>query len=293
MELLEQFLAQLEIERNLSPNTLRAYAHDLGELFDYASRDGRSPVEVDHRFLRRYLAVLNTKRYSRRTVSRKLSATRTFYRFLVSRGIVETNPASLLSAPRLERVLPKVLTTDAVAALLAAPDGSNPLGLRDRAILETLYASGMRVGELVRLDTAGCDLQGRELRVMGKGSKERIVLVGGPAAEAVAIYLQKGRIHLMKGEGHAALFLNKSGGRMSTNAVRNLLTKYVAAVSASRGITPHVLRHTFATHMLENGADLRAVQELLGHVDLTTTQIYTHLGAARLKQVHGEAHPRA
>lgn len=293
MELLDQFLAQLEIERNVSPNTLRAYGADLRELLEYAARDGREPDAVDHRFLRRYMALLNTKRYSRRTVARKLSAARTFYRYLLARGVVETNPASLLSAPRPDRLLPRALGVDAIAALLAAPDPSKPLGQRDAAILETLYAGGLRVGELVGLDLAGADLAAAELRVMGKGSKERVVLVGAKAVAALRRYLSDGRNRLSREKGCAALFLNKSGGRISTNAVRNLLSKYVAMVSASKAVTPHVLRHTFATHMLENGADLRAVQELLGHVDLSSTQIYTHLGAGRLKQVHERSHPRA
>ncbi|RJQ54293.1 MAG: tyrosine recombinase XerC [Actinobacteria bacterium] len=293
MEALERFLAQLEIERNVSPNTLRAYRSDLQELLAYAARDGRRAEEVDHRFLRRYIALLNTKRYSRRTVARKLSAARTFYRFLLAGGAIETNPASLLSAPRAERLLPKALKPEVVQALLSAPDPRRPLGQRDAAILETLYAGGLRVGELVGLDVGDADLRAGELTVMGKGSKERVVLVGSCAVNALARYLAEGRVRLSKEKGCQALFLNKSGERMSTNAVRNLLSKYVAQVSASRAVTPHVLRHTFATHLLENGADLRAVQELLGHVDLSSTQIYTHLGAGRLKQVHEQSHPRA
>lgn len=293
MDLVERFLTQLEVERNLSPNTLRAYASDLRHLLDYAARDGRGPEQIDHRFLRRYLAFLQTKHASRRTVARKLSTARTFYKYLVLIGVSKTNPAALLSAPAAGRKLPKILGVEAMVRLICAPDTSTPFGQRDRAILETLYGGGLRVGELCGLDLSDLNLAAGEVRVMGKGAKERVVLVGPKAADAIAAYIRAGRRRLIRDDHQPALFLSRSGGRLGTNAVRNLLAKYLTAVSASSAVTPHVLRHSFATHMLENGADLRAVQELLGHVDLSSTQIYTHLGTARLKQVHAKSHPRA
>lgn len=293
MNSLERFLEQLEIERNLSPHTLRAYASDLAQLFDYAARDGKDPEQVDHRFLRRYLAYLQTTRRSRKTIARKLSAARMFYRFLVARGIVESNPAALLSAPVSEKRLPKVLGQDAVSDLLGAPDTSTVLGTRDKAILEVLYAGGLRVSEVVGINLRDLDLGAGQVRVLGKGSKERVALVGAKATDALSAYLDGARDRLLGDESPDAIFLNRFGGRMSTNSVRSLLAKYVAATSARGAVTPHVLRHSFATHMLENGADLRTVQELLGHVDLSSTQIYTHLGTAHLKAIHSKSHPRA
>ncbi len=293
MDLLERFLERLEVERNVSANTLRAYRSDLEQLLAFADRDGRSAQTIDHRFLRRYLAYLQTSRRSRRTIARKLSAARTFYRFLVLSGETEGNPAALLTAPTSERRLPKVASVETVRELLAAPETSTSLGQRDRAILEVLYGGGLRVGELVGLDLADLNLSGGEARVMGKGSKERVVLIGSEAVEAVATYLRDGRMRLRRRDTEQAVFLNRYGDRLSTNAVRDRMRKYVSSVCAGRGLTPHVLRHSFATHMLENGADLRAVQELLGHVDLSSTQIYTHLGTVRLKQIHAKSHPRA
>jgi len=293
VDLLERFLERLEVERNVSANTLRAYRTDLEQLLAFADRDGRSAQAIDHRFLRRYLAYLQTSRRSRRTIARKLSAARTFYRFLVLSGETEVNPAALLTAPTSERRLPKVASVETVRELLAAPETSTPLGQRDRAILEVLYGGGVRVGELVGLDLGDLNLPGGEARVMGKGSKERVVLIGSEAVVAVATYLRDGRMRLRRRDTEQAVFLNRYGDRLSTNAVRDRMRKYVSAVCAGRGLTPHVLRHSFATHMLENGADLRAVQELLGHVDLSSTQIYTHLGTVRLKQIHAKSHPRA
>jgi len=249
--------------------------------------------DIDHRFLRRYLAYLQTSRRSRRTIARKLSAARTFYRFLVLSGETDVNPAALLAAPASERRLPKVASVETVRELLAAPDISTPLGQRDRALLEVLYGGGIRVGELVGLDLSDFHLSRGEARVLGKGSKERVVLIGSEAIAAVGTYVRDGRVRLVRREGEQAVFLNRYGDRLSTNAVRSVMRKYVSAVCAGRGLTPHVLRHSFATHMLENGADLRTVQELLGHVDLSSTQIYTHLGTARLKQIHAKSHPRA
>lgn len=293
MDLLDRFLEQLEVERNVSPNTLRAYASDLRQLLDFAERGGRSVQTIDHRFLRRYLAYLQTTQRSRKTIARKLSAARTFYKFLILSDCAESNPAALLSAPAPERRLPKVVPASTIAELLAVPDANTPLGQRDRAILEVLYGGGLRVGELVGLDLGDLNLAAGEMCVMGKGAKERIVLVGGKAVEAVSVYVRGGRSRLARRPEVEAVFLNRFGDRMSTNAVRNAMAKHVSAVSASKGLTPHVLRHSFATHMLQNGADLRAVQELLGHVDLSSTQIYTHLGTVRLKEIHAKSHPRA
>jgi len=298
---IEAFLAHLSTVRAASPHTVKAYAEDLSQFADFARSHGvTQPQAVDAAVVRGFLAHLTTERALARTsVARKAAAVRALFRYLVRRGVVLRSPAANLPTPRKQQPLPKFLDEDAVAALLAAPDASKPDGLRDRAILETLYASGMRASELVALDVG--DLAGTPegegtARIRrGKGGKERIALLGRAAVAALRTYLDSGRPALAAGGSRRgdALFLNRFGGRLSDRGVRRLFDKYCAEVAASHKVTPHTLRHSFATHLLDHGADLRVVQELLGHADLSTTQVYTHVSTARLQDAYEKAHPRA
>ncbi len=291
-DLVARFLGDLEKVRGYSPHTVRAYSSDLRAYLDWATRADVDPVRLSHRQLRMYLAELDRARYARRTIARRLAAVRSLFSYLTEQGIVESDPASILSAPKLPSRLPKTVPNDTLAALLDAPDLATPAGLRDRAVLEVLYASGIRVSELVGLDLGDTDLAQGQLRVMGKGSKERIVPVHRAAVAALTEYVRAGRPLLAK-RAEDALFLSTRGNRLSADSVRLLMKRYLEQVGGALSISPHSLRHTFATHLVEAGADLRTVQELLGHVALSTTQIYTHVGKRRLKDVHKDAHPRA
>ncbi len=299
--LIDSFLAHLSAVRGASPHTIKAYAEDLRQFAEFLeTRSIGTVAAIETAHIRAYLAFLADERsLSRASIARKAAAVRAFFRFLLRRGIVTRSPAQNLSTPRKRQSLPKVLNEDAIDALLAAPDASRPDGLRDRAILEVLYASGMRASELVGLDMADLRLSENgegEARIRhGKGNKERIALLGRPAVAAVQTYIGRGRCVLLAEAKKAtdALFLNRFGGRLSDRGVRRLFDKYCAVVVASHKITPHTLRHTFATHLLDNGADLRVVQELLGHADLATTQVYTHVSTKRLQEVYDSAHPLA
>jgi integrase/recombinase XerC len=229
-------------------------------------------------------------------VARKLAALRSFFRFLVQEGVVEHNPAAVASTPKQDRRLPNYLYEQEVAALMEAPDTGTPLGQRDRAMLEVLYATGVRVSELVGMDLGDLDLEGREIRVVGKGDRERIVLLGDSAVAALQRYLAEGRPRLLPEAapgGELAVFLNNGGGRLSVRGVQQRLQKYVLEAGASQRITPHALRHTFATHLLDAGADLRSIQMLLGHRNLGTVETYTHVTTERMKEVYRAAHPLA
>lgn len=292
-EHVDRFLEHLAVVRNVSPHTVRAYAVDLRQFIDWCERYSYDPLTLKHRQLRGYLAELDRARYERRTIARKTSTLRSFYSFLQVGGFTEANPAAVLGTPRLPRRLPDTVPTDLIAALLDAPDEATPRGLRDGAILELLYATGIRVGELEGLDIGDIDLAQGQITVMGKGSKQRILPIHRRAVARLRAYLAQGRPRLARKGDSEALFLNRSGGRLQSGSIRRLLTGYLDKLGADTGIHPHSLRHTFATHLLEGGADLRSVQELLGHVALSTTQIYTHLGMKRLKEVHDTSHPRA
>ncbi|HQP09797.1 MAG TPA: tyrosine recombinase XerC [Candidatus Omnitrophota bacterium] len=282
---LEKFISYLEIEKNYSPHTILNYQIDLESFFSFI---GQTPVEsADYLLLRKFLAELRTKQYRPRTLTRKLSALRSFFRFLHREGFIQENPAVLLMSPKIDKTLPKFLTEEEVTRFIEAPSIKTISGKRDRAIFETLYSTGIRVSELVGLNIDHVDLIGNIAKVSGKGKKERIVPIGDRALEAIKDYLDN-RKHSSR-----ALFLNKNGTRLSDRSVRNIVNKHITAVSATRNISPHVLRHSFATHLLNRGADLRSVQELLGHVNLSTTQIYTHVTTDRLKEVYDKAHPRA
>lgn len=293
-ELLPRFVAYLELERRLSPYTVRNYQGDIHGLVQFL--DGKahpSLISVDRQLMRLYLAWLMDRKYARRSIARKLSALRAFYRFLVREKIVVTNPLAFLSSPRLGRRLPSFLTPSQVSDLLQAVDVSSLQGLRDRAIVELLYASGIRVSELASLDMDSVNLGSREIRVWGKGSRERLVLMGKPAAMALELYLREGRPKLLGKRKNDALFLNRFGGRVSERTVQTTLSRLAQKAGLEKAVHPHLLRHTFATHLLDGGADLRTVQELLGHVSLSSTQIYTHVTQTQARRVYLAAHPRA
>jgi len=299
---LEKFRMYLSAERNVSKHTIMAYETDIGQFLDYLERAKVELSSVDHIILRRYLSWLNTQKYATRSIARKLASLRTFFKFLKREGCIDNNPIILLSTPKLQKRLPRFLKVTVMEELLNSPDRTQALGERDRAILEILYGSGVRVGEVVGLDLDDVNPSRKEIRVWGKGKKERIIPINTKGIDAIESYILDGRKELLgKIKGNAdnikkkekALFLNKRGSRLSAVGIRRMLNKYVKKVGLVQGITPHVIRHTFATHLLEGGADLRAVQELLGHVDLSSTQVYTHLSEARLREIYSKAHPRA
>ena len=289
-----KYVNYLEAERNASPYTVRNYTTDLLGFFHFL-RDKKidSLREVDRYVLRDYLSYLMEKGFVKASIARKLSAVRSFYRYLLREEIISVSPVANTSSPKLDRRLPSFLTQEEVNRLLEAPDLSTPQGLRDRALLELLYASGIRVSELVSLNLEQLNLGTNEIRVWGKGSKERIVLMGQPAARALSTYLTRGRPELLGKKGTSALLLNRYGGRIIGRRVQRILEKYTNIAGIGRRVYPHMLRHTFATHLLDGGADLRVVQELLGHASLSSTQIYTHVSKSRAKKVYLSAHPMA
>jgi integrase/recombinase XerC len=289
---IDKFTEYLEAERNASAYTVRNYTRDLWSFADFSREHGtRSPKMVDKQLVRRYLAYLSEQRVARSSVNRRMSAIRSFFRYLLREEIVRKNPAAVISSPKMERRLPAFLTVEEARRLVEAPDLSTPQGQRDRALLELLYASGLRVSELVDLDVAQINLETNEIRVWGKGSKERVVLIGEPASRALRAYLREGRSELL-GEGKSrALFISRPARRLLARRVQKLLDKY-ASVTGKK-VHPHMLRHTFATHLLDGGADLKVVQELLGHADLSSTQIYTHVTRSRARKIYLSAHPMA
>lgn len=293
---IDAFLNHLAGVQGASGHTVKAYAEDLGQFVGWAEAQGVTDVEaVDAKVLRAYLLHLQQEGLARASRARKTATLRSFFAYLARQSVVGQSPAVGLRSPRRERRLPKFLRTEEMEALLAAPDLGKPIGLRDRALLETLYASGMRAGELVRLGVTDVDFDEGVIRVIGKGNKERVTLIGREAVQALMRYLRKGRPDLVKGIGEdgGALFVNCYGARLSDRGVRKLFDRYCTQASTTLKITPHVLRHTFATHLLSRGADLRFVQELLGHASVGTTQMYTHVTTERLQEVYAKAHPRA
>lgn len=282
---IEKFLRYLEIERNASEHTRINYKLDLEDFRDFLK--DIAVEKVDYLFIRKYLAHLKEKHLTARTIGRKLSSLRSLFRFLIKENYIQTNPTDAISSPKQEKVLPKFLTEEDVTRLIEAPDTSTTKGLRDKAILETFYSTGMRISELVGLTHEMVDFIGGTVRVMGKGKKERMLPIGDRALYAIRQYL-KGR-----GVESRRIFLNKNKKPLGARGIRKMLDHYIKAVSLREHISPHTLRHTFATHLLNRGADLRSVQELLGHANLSTTQIYTHLTTEKLKSVYDKAHPRA
>jgi tyrosine recombinase XerC len=292
-EAIHAFLQHLELERRLSPRTVQAYADDLTGLATFLERSGTDLQAAAYQQLRRWLAHLSTRGYARSSISRKAAAVRSFYRFAARRGLVSVNPASMLSGPRVPGLLPSVLKAGEASALVEAPGGADPWTMRDRAVLELLYATGLRVSELCGLDVDDLDLDRSRVRVMGKGSKERVVPVGDSAIDALRVYLSRGRRATAPQRGGEALFHNRRGKRLGPRDVRALVEKYRREILAGRRVSPHTLRHSFATHLMEGGADIRAVQELLGHASLATTQRYTHVSRGRLFDAYRRSHPRS
>ncbi|HDP69935.1 MAG TPA: site-specific tyrosine recombinase XerD [Actinobacteria bacterium] len=292
-ELVKKFLQYLFAERNMSKHTIKAYNCDLEQFIDYSKRCDCQIEKVNYLYLRRYLAYLQTIGYTRASIARKLTAVRSFFGFLQREDLMDSNPAPLISFPKLEKRLPKAVRIGMIDALLNSPDTSSANGQRDRALLEILYGTGIRVGELVQLNLEDINFAQQEVRVFGKGNKERVVPINQEALGSVKNYLLRRKKSYLKDKDGSALFLNNQGGRLTDGSVRRIIKKYVRQAGIETGITPHVLRHTFATHLLEAGADLRSIQELLGHVDLSSTQIYTQLSRARLKKIYLQTHPRA
>ncbi len=289
-----KYINYLEVERNASPYTVRNYTTDLLGFFQFLrNSEIDSLKEVDRHTLRDYLTELMEKGFVKASIARKLSAIRSFYRYLLREEIISTSPVATTSSPKLDKRLPSFLTIEEMNRLLEAPDLSTPQGLRDRALMELLYASGLRVSELVSLNLEQVNLDTNEIRVWGKGSKERMVLMGKPAARALTAYLNQGRPDLLGKKRSNALLLNRYGKRLIERRVQRILEKYTNIAGIGKRVYPHMLRHTFATHLLDGGADLRVVQELLGHASLSSTQIYTHVSKSQAKKVYLSAHPMA
>ena len=315
--LIQEFFSYLRYEKHFSDHTLKCYSTDLQQYIEFLDTEQASStaahsyesggtstavaMEVQAEILsvtaatiREFLVVLHNRNYSRATTARKLATLRSFYKFLVRRGYLQSSPVAVIRTPKQEKRLPKFLEAEQIDALFEAPDRSTLLGLRDWAMLEVMYSTGVRVSELVGLDVTDVDFDEAVLHIRGKGRRERLSPVGQQAMDAIKQYLAK-RGQPKPGESfdQQALFINKSGQRLSTRSVRRKLDKYLAQANLDPSISPHTLRHTFATHMLNRGADLRSVQELLGHRSLSTTQVYTHLTTGRLKEVYDKAHPRS
>lgn len=284
---IEPFIDYLSIERGLSPNTLQAYRRDLCQFRDWLKKEF---LQVDSALIGNYLATLREKGNKSRTLNRKLSVVRMFYKFLYTEGKIDHNPVEGVSSPRLGRKIPSFLSEKEVEALLEAPSVDEQYGSRDRAILEVVYGAGLRISELVNLNLTDLNLKGGWVKVLGKGSKERIVPLGREACRWVRIYLRKRRIETTD---KLSLFCNRYGKRLSRQACWKIIKKYSQKASITKKISPHTLRHSFATHLLSRDADLRFVQELLGHTNISTTQIYTHITQERLKKVYKKYHPRA
>ena len=293
-----EFLATLELERGLSRNTLEAYRSDLQQFGVFLARRGRDPVEVTPRDLAAFVSELADGHDDRppvapATLQRKIACLRSFYRHLRREQILETDPTSELRSPRSRGKLPEVLSRDEVNRLLAQPRGNTPAALRDRALLETMYACGLRASEAITLELSELDLEAGMLRARGKGSKERMVPVGSKAVTTLRAYLEQGRPRLVGLRDEAKVFVNLRGGGLSRQGLYRIVQTHARSAGLDQRMSPHTLRHTFATHLLAGGCDLRSLQEMLGHADIGTTQIYTHLSAERLRDVYFDAHPRA
>jgi len=304
-KLIEQFLEHLRYERNVSAHTLRNYASDLEQFLDFVApldlssgtRNTPPVTQIDHLTIREWLGQLHTAQKKKASIARKLAALRTFFQFLVREEIVELNPAKLVATPRLEKKLPTHLSIEEAIRFIESPDPETDLGKRDRAMLELMYATGVRVAELTTLNVGDVDLHNRLIRVTGKRRKQRIVPFGDPAADAIRGYLQVREKFLLAApvskRDEEVLFLNYQGTRITTRSVGRMVEKYIRLCAGMHNISPHALRHSFATHLLDSGADLRDIQELLGHARLSTTQIYTHVSMEKLVEVYDKAHPKA
>ena len=310
----QAFLSYLALNRNLSPHTVRAYESDVSQFLDHTARVGGvgpelAPSALDRVSIRNFLAALHATGQSRATAARKLAAVRTFLRYLRREGLIDGDPGSLVGTPKRDVRMPAHLSESEMVEMLAAPDGGHALGRRDRAVLELFYASGLRLSELAGLDLGDVNLSAQMVRVLGKGGRQRLVPFNRTASAAIRAYLPDRSLLVSqiqstldrssregprrRGRSGDALFVNHRGGRLTVRSIDRLVRKYAAAGAARSGISPHALRHSFATHLLQRGADLRAIQEMLGHARLSTTQRYTHINAAQLIEVYRKAHPRA
>jgi len=310
VSLTREFLHHLKNERNFSTHTIRSYTNDLRQYCQFLSgidpqlpADEEPPALSDQQIaqriieagpsdIRAYLAQMRSVNYSNSTVARKLAALRSMYKYLIRRGHIEASPVSAIRTPKQDKRLPKCLDIEQINTLFACPDDSTILGARDKAMLETIYSAGLRIGELVAIDTQDLDHFSQTLRIRGKGKKERIVPIGSKALSAIDAYL-KLKSATFGADNHRGFFVNKFGRRITTRSVRRMFDKYLKLSGIPGQVSPHVLRHSFATHMLNAGADLRSIQEMLGHESLSTTQIYTHLTTKRLKEVYDRHHPLA
>jgi integrase/recombinase XerD len=290
---IDAFLAHCRVEKGLSPRSVASYRSDLNDLQGYLSRSGSPCAPPAPAALEAYFGACRQAGLAPRSIARRTASVRNLFRFLLREGRIDHDPASLLRAPRQWQNLPKYLTGDQIDGLLAAPPEDKPTGLRDRAMLELLYACGLRVSELTSLPLSAVNAQLGFVRVSGKGGKQRMVPVGQRALEAISVYLNGARPQLLKGRQSAALFVTARGGPLTRQAFWKQLNLYGLQAGIRQKLTPHVLRHSFATHLLEGGADLRSVQSMLGHADISTTQIYTHVVRARLRSVVDQHHPRA
>ncbi len=296
-ESLAEFLRYLGVEKNASEYTVKSYREDLTQALAYFEEKlgvpSPKPTQLSTRVLRSYLAWLHEQNYARSTIARRLASVRSWCRFLCRQGVLKSNPALGLRGPRQEKKLPTFIAQSEMDRLLSAPGGDDPLKLRDRALLETLYSAGLRVSELVGLDLQDLDLESGLATVRGKGKRERLAMLGPPAVEALQAWLAVRHTISPRAAVQTAVFLNKNGTRLSTRSVARSLEKYLATTGMDPEASPHTLRHSFATHLLDGGADIRSVQELLGHKSLGTTQIYTHVTTQRLRDSYHKAHPRA
>ena len=290
-QLLDEFMAHIKVEKGLSANTIVAYNRDLLGFFEFLKTRGVAPLRVEQHDLLSFMAEKRVQ-LAARSLARCLVSIRMFYRFCVTEGKITSNPARLLGIPKLYQHLPHILSRDEVEALLSQPDGLTLLGKRDKAMLEILYATGLRVTELIGLKMHNINLEAGFIRTIGKGSKERIIPMGGKAIDALKEYVQNARPAFLRKRKSSSLFLNRRGNSMTRQGFWKILKHYALKAGITRNVTPHTLRHSFATHLLEGGADLRSVQIMLGHSDISTTQIYTHVARERLKEIHERYHPR-
>ncbi len=290
----DKFLEYIEIEKNYSELTLISYTNDLNDFLLFVKSEGISKIkDVDYKVVRRYLMQLYDKRYSKKTIARCVSTLKSFFKYLMSEGIISNNPALLISSPKLDKRLPNYVTYEELETILKVPDRNSKLGLRDALILEMIYSTGIRVSELVNMKLEDINFSNRQIKILGKGNKERYVMYGEVCENLLRDYLRKSRPELSKGRNNSYLFLNNLGNKLSERGIELIFSNIIKKSGLKIHLTPHTLRHTFATHLLNEGADLKSVQELLGHENLSTTQIYTHVSNERLRSVYLHTHPRA